>query len=124
MNEAVPWAAPAVVDVKHRGHSMYHPVVAGLTLNAALEYAIDPDIPVTTKLRILVNWGVQKSGSRGAGYGSWPLRSIARRSLLSNLYLPLPGEETRWDRPVLTLSAGKSEPIQLMLDRILRHSGR
>lgn len=56
MNGVIPWTAPAVVAVKRRGDSMYHPIVAGLTLNAALEYATDPDMPVTTKVRILINW--------------------------------------------------------------------
>lgn len=56
MNASIPWKAPAVIAVKHKGQLDYLPEIAGLTLNAALEYATNPGLPVTMKICILVNW--------------------------------------------------------------------
>lgn len=56
MNEPIPWRAPAVIALKHKGDTEFRPELAELTLNAALEHAADPDLPVTTKVCILVNW--------------------------------------------------------------------
>ncbi|WP_324742069.1 hypothetical protein U8326_02190 [Tsuneonella sp. CC-YZS046] len=46
--------APAIIAVKRKGE--YHPEIGGMTLNTALEYAANPDLPASTKPCILVNW--------------------------------------------------------------------
>lgn len=56
MNEPIPWKAPAVIAIKRKGALDYSPEIAGLTLNAALDYATDPELPASSKICILFNW--------------------------------------------------------------------
>jgi len=56
MIESIPWKAPAVIALKCKGDLEYRPEIAGLTLNSALEYVADTDLPISTKLCILVDW--------------------------------------------------------------------
>ncbi len=81
MNEPIPWKAPAVIAVKRKGE--YHPEIGGMTLNTALEYAANPDLPASTKLCILVNW--RGSEVRIEGRHIWQLAARSDRP-------PLPAE--------------------------------
>jgi hypothetical protein len=81
MDEPIPWNAPAVVALKRRGDAAYVPEVAGLTLNAALAYASDPELPATTRVRIPVNWGGKEV--RLEGRHIWQLVTASERPPLS-----------------------------------------
>jgi hypothetical protein len=56
MDEIIPWNSPAVIAIKRRGEVQYTPEIAGLTLNAALDYATDPDLAFSIKICIFFDW--------------------------------------------------------------------
>ena len=56
MDDLVPWNAPAVIAIKRKGETDYQPEIAGLSLNAALEYATDPDLAFSIKICIFFDW--------------------------------------------------------------------
>lgn len=56
MPKPIPWKAPAAIAVKRRGEAEFHPKIAGLTLNAALDYAINADLPPGEAICLWVNW--------------------------------------------------------------------
>ena len=56
MQKPIPWKAAATIAVKRRGEDEFLPEIAGMTLNAALEYASNATLPPNATLCIWVNW--------------------------------------------------------------------
>jgi hypothetical protein len=56
----IPWKAKAAICVKRRTAADFEPVIAGISLNEAIEYVADPDRPTTLKFAILVQWGAEE----------------------------------------------------------------
>lgn len=57
MNRMIPWDSPAVIGIKRRGALEFSPEVAGLSLNQALQKAIELRVLSNAGICIWVTWG-------------------------------------------------------------------